>query len=190
MAQNIELVPGDRPGQAGLVDRLLADTGLEDARHLYASRRSMGMGRRVALDRAFVVRPELVLMDEPLVTLDAPTAHRLRLLLLEIWRSSWRAIGATIRKRSRPAAPGFWRLIRSCSRARAEAAAGPPLGAKDPGAAAGRAGFAPGGHFQPPGRALIKASPPVPGNPAPRSESDRPSPAVSPEFGQDFYISH
>ncbi len=87
VAENIELVLGDRPGQAGLVDRLLAVTGLEDARHLYASRLSMGMGRRVALARAFAIRPELLLMDEPFVSLDAPTAHRLRLLLLEIWRA-------------------------------------------------------------------------------------------------------
>jgi ABC-type nitrate/sulfonate/bicarbonate transport system ATPase subunit len=43
------------------------------------------MQRRVALARAFAVRPELLLMDEPFLSLDAPTAARLRDLLLTLW---------------------------------------------------------------------------------------------------------
>jgi NitT/TauT family transport system ATP-binding protein len=45
------------------------------------------MARRVALVRAFAVSPDLLLMDEPFVSLDEPTAERLRALLLEIWQA-------------------------------------------------------------------------------------------------------
>jgi NitT/TauT family transport system ATP-binding protein len=43
------------------------------------------MQRRVALARAFAVQPTLLLMDEPFLSLDAPTAERLRTLLLNLW---------------------------------------------------------------------------------------------------------
>jgi len=43
------------------------------------------MQRRVALARAFVLEPDILLMDEPFVSLDDPTAHDLRALLVELW---------------------------------------------------------------------------------------------------------
>ncbi len=66
------------------VDEVLAEVGLADAHHVYASRLSLGMARRVAIARAFVVRPTLLLLDEPFVSLDEPTAARLRRLLLQL----------------------------------------------------------------------------------------------------------
>jgi ABC-type nitrate/sulfonate/bicarbonate transport system ATPase subunit len=43
------------------------------------------MQRRAALARAFVLEPEFLLMDEPFVSLDDPTAQGLRELLVELW---------------------------------------------------------------------------------------------------------
>ena len=45
------------------------------------------MARRVALARAFATRPDLLLLDEPFVSLDERTADRLRHLLLEVWQA-------------------------------------------------------------------------------------------------------
>ena len=41
----------------------------------------------VALARAFAVEPDLLLMDEPFVSLDESTADGLRRLLLQIWQA-------------------------------------------------------------------------------------------------------
>ncbi len=57
-------------------------------RNSFPSELSLGMARRAALARAFSVEPEVLLLDEPFVSLDEPTANRLRDLLVELWRSS------------------------------------------------------------------------------------------------------
>ncbi len=79
---NIRLVLPSRTGADERVSRVLADVDLEDVRNVYPNRLSVGMSRRVALARAFVVAPDILLMDEPFVSLDEATATRLRGLLL------------------------------------------------------------------------------------------------------------
>ena len=77
---NLALVsPADTRAQ--VIDEVLAEVGLSDAAEVFASRLSVGMARRAALARAFVVRPDLLLLDEPFVSLDEATARRLRELL-------------------------------------------------------------------------------------------------------------
>jgi sulfonate transport system ATP-binding protein len=66
------------------VERLLGEVGLADAADLYPTRLSGGMARRVALARAFAIAPDLLLLDEPFVSLDAPAADRLRGLLVRL----------------------------------------------------------------------------------------------------------
>jgi NitT/TauT family transport system ATP-binding protein len=72
----LPLPPGDRARKSAL--SLLDEMGLSDALNVYPDRLSLGMQRRVALARAFAIRPDTLLMDEPLVSLDEATADRLR----------------------------------------------------------------------------------------------------------------
>lgn len=67
------------------VDHLSGVMGLEPLQSQYPERLSLGMSRRVALVRAFAIQPTLLLMDEPFVSLDAPTARRVRQLLIRVW---------------------------------------------------------------------------------------------------------
>jgi NitT/TauT family transport system ATP-binding protein len=61
---------------------LLASMGMSDTQNIYPERLSLGMQRRVSLARAFVIDPDILLMDEPFTSLDEATADRLRDLLV------------------------------------------------------------------------------------------------------------
>ena len=82
---NLLLVLDKEPQSVARCRHLLSEVGLAEVEHAFPNQLSGGMQRRVALARAFAVRPELLLMDEPFLSLDAPTAARLRTLLLTLW---------------------------------------------------------------------------------------------------------
>ncbi len=90
--QNVELVATGRAISQGMPEKLLEQVGLAEFIDSYPNRLSGGMQRRVALARAFVNEPPLLLLDEPFISLDTPVADKLRSLLLD----QWRARGATI----------------------------------------------------------------------------------------------
>ncbi len=89
---NVRLVGGHDPAGTARAAALLRDVGLAEVAGAFPGQLSGGMQRRVALARAFAVRPGLLLLDEPLVSLDAPTASRLRRQLLDLWGATRPAI--------------------------------------------------------------------------------------------------
>ena len=82
--ENIELVL-DTSQSLAIVDELLEVMQLTDSQQVYPERLSLGMSRRVSIIRAFAIEPDVLLMDEPFVSLDAPTARQVRELLLKLW---------------------------------------------------------------------------------------------------------
>jgi ABC-type nitrate/sulfonate/bicarbonate transport system ATPase subunit len=70
----------------GDANRLLKAVGLEASGALYPRALSLGMARRVSLARALSVSPELLLLDEPFVSLDKETASDMRALLKRLWQ--------------------------------------------------------------------------------------------------------
>jgi len=81
--QNIQIVAEDMSNAE--IDRLASAVGIADMLPRFPQELSLGLARRVALARAFAPRPDLLLLDEPFVSLDERTADRLRHLLLEVW---------------------------------------------------------------------------------------------------------
>jgi NitT/TauT family transport system ATP-binding protein len=83
--ENIELVLSEHQSP-DVIDALLEVMQLTQAQHVYPERLSLGMSRRVSIIRAFAIDPEVLLMDEPFVSLDAPTARQVRELLVKLWQ--------------------------------------------------------------------------------------------------------
>ncbi len=80
--ENLELATGASPE---ILDSLLASMKLTDQQHTYPEQLSLGMSRRVSVIRAFAKDPNILLLDEPFVSLDPPTARQARQLLIKLW---------------------------------------------------------------------------------------------------------
>ena len=74
---NIRLVLPTHEAKADLCD-LFEILGLSSHLAQYPTELSLGLARRVAIARAFAIRPDFLLLDEPFVSLDEAVADRLR----------------------------------------------------------------------------------------------------------------
>ncbi len=86
VADNLALV--DKHVSGDVLAQALERVGLKDCAGLFPQQLSGGMQRRVALLRAFLIAPQLLLMDEPFQSLDGPTAEQLRTQLCTLWQAS------------------------------------------------------------------------------------------------------
>lgn len=81
--ENVRLAMREWP-EDDAISHLIQSVGLLPFRHRYPAELSLGMARRVALARAFAIEPQLLVLDEPFVSLDEAAADSLRDLLLEL----------------------------------------------------------------------------------------------------------
>lgn len=70
------------------VEYILRELGLYDLRKRYPNQLSGGQKQRVAIARSFILKPNILLMDEPFSALDAITREELQDLFLEIWNKN------------------------------------------------------------------------------------------------------
>jgi NitT/TauT family transport system ATP-binding protein len=71
--------------QAETVDYWLDRLGLTSAADQYPQQLSGGQRQRTAIARTLLLQPDLLLMDEPFSSLDAPTREGLQTLVLDLW---------------------------------------------------------------------------------------------------------
>ena len=86
--ENIELVCDERNESKERVNKLLSDFKLQEFGNYYPKSISGGMRRKVSLARALVRNPRVLLMDEPFVSLDQPTAENLYSVLINYWKKN------------------------------------------------------------------------------------------------------
>ncbi len=84
--ENIELVCDDNENKDEEIKKLLDSFKLLEFEDYYPKSISGGMRRKVSLARALVRNPKVLLMDEPFVSLDQPTAENLYELLISYWK--------------------------------------------------------------------------------------------------------
>lgn len=92
VAFGLELAGVSKEERQEKVNLMLERVGLADFRHFYPSQLSGGMKQRASIARAFVMDPEILLMDEPYGALDALTRMEMQNELLSLWEGSGKTV--------------------------------------------------------------------------------------------------
>jgi NitT/TauT family transport system ATP-binding protein len=81
-----------QPERAQIRERYMRLMGLADFAAAYPKTLSGGMRQRLALARAYAVKPQFLLMDEPFGALDAQTRSRMQDLLLDVLQQEGKTV--------------------------------------------------------------------------------------------------
>lgn len=88
----LEIMYYSKEDRSKRADEMLEMVGLSEFKNHYPKQLSGGMQQRVNIARAFGIRPDIILMDEPFSALDEFTKEKLYEDLLRIWRSTNKTI--------------------------------------------------------------------------------------------------
>lgn len=88
----LEIMYYSKEDRSKRAEEMLEMVGLTNFKNHYPKQLSGGMQQRVNIARAFGIRPDIVLMDEPFSALDEFTKEKLYEDLLRIWRSTNKTI--------------------------------------------------------------------------------------------------
>ncbi len=85
LALPLELAGADRAHRRAHASAVLERVGLGGFGQAYPAELSGGMAQRVALGRALIDNPDVLLLDEPFGALDALTREQMQLELMQLW---------------------------------------------------------------------------------------------------------
>jgi NitT/TauT family transport system ATP-binding protein len=74
-----------RSGMQDLAREWVRKVGLRDHERKYPHQLSGGQQQRVSIARTLVLKPGIILMDEPFSALDEPTRYEMQRLIMELW---------------------------------------------------------------------------------------------------------
>ncbi len=92
VAYGMEIKGVPRAERMKRADEIMALVGLSSCADLYPNQVSASMMQRIAVSRAFAVKPDLLLMDEPYGQLDVKLRYYLEDELVKLWRT----LGSTV----------------------------------------------------------------------------------------------
>ena len=84
--ENIKYPINKRKNCEKIAFELIKKIGLEKYKNQYPNKLSGGMQRRIALARAFAPNPDILLLDEPFISIDKKVSNLLRKLLITLWK--------------------------------------------------------------------------------------------------------
>ena len=84
--ENIKYPINKRKNCEKIAFELIKKIGLEKYKNQYPNKLSGGMQRRIALARAFAPNPDILLLDEPFISIDKKVSNLLRKLLVKLWK--------------------------------------------------------------------------------------------------------